>query len=182
MRYFKKRKSEHVKKLLSAADQERDAGNAAAAAHLYKIAIESFGEDFGIFVQLGNCLKDSEQFVPAQAAYENALKLRPGDPDCHLQLGHLYKLMGQKEIALDYYQRSVDLQSENNPALHEFEWLSEELQRIQREDQIVKLNDRGSHDKINIFFGNSRDAHGWMLSLDAMRFYKKISIHNSWRR
>lgn len=182
MFFKKKRRNQHVLQLIAAADRERDAGNPSAAASLYAMVIDVLGEDFGILMQMGNNLKDSGQFTEAQNAYETAMRIKPHDPDCLLQLGHLHKLMGQQDIAFDYYQKSVAIQPEGNPALDERDRLYEHFQKIQVEKQRVALREQAPHQKVDIFFATSREAHGWSLNLAAMRVYKKLTIYNGWRR
>lgn len=182
MIFIKKRKNSYAKKLIAAADRERDSGNPSGAAPLYRAAIESFGNDHGILMQLGNSLKDSKNFPDAKKTYEAALEIKPNDSDCLLQLGHLHKLMGNNEEALSFYHKSADLDSEDNPAIDEISFLSARLQASDSESFNNNLSNNSHIDKMNIFFGTSRDCHGWNLNLDAMRFYKKISIYNGWRR
>jgi len=182
MIFIKKRKNNYVKKLIAAADRERDSGNPSGAAPLYRAAIEAFGNDHGILMQLGNSLKDSKNFPEAKKTYEAALKIKPNNPDCLLQLGHLYKLMGNDEEALYFYQKSAELESTENPAIEEISFLVGRLQSSDSKSFNSNLSDNSHIDKINIFFGNSRDCHGWNLNLDALRFYKKISMYNGWRR
>ena len=90
-------------------DRLRDAGKFAEAAEAYDTYLVSHPDDFGIWVQRGNCLKDSGSYTAAKMAYEQAVKLNPLDADVHLQLGHLLKLQGKKSDAVKYYKKSLEL-------------------------------------------------------------------------
>lgn len=45
----------------------------------------------GDMIQLGHLVKDAEQFVEAKAAYTQAIKFAPEDPERLLHLAHLLK-------------------------------------------------------------------------------------------
>jgi GT2 family glycosyltransferase len=81
----------------------------AEAADVYGKYLALKPEDFAVWVQRGNCLKDSGALSAAGHAYAHAVRLRPEDADVHLQMGHLMKLQGRLEEALKSYMRSRDL-------------------------------------------------------------------------
>lgn len=95
-------------------DREREAGNWLEAATAYSEYLLAKPGDFGILVQLGNCLKEAGDFDAAESAYDAALKLNNADFDLHLQRGHLYKLQGRGRAAIEAYQRSVALNAESD--------------------------------------------------------------------
>jgi tetratricopeptide (TPR) repeat protein len=95
--------------LRSQADRERDAENWDKAAELYQKYLDYKPDDFPIWVQRGNCLKEAGNFAAAEQAYRIAITLKPDDPDVHLQLGHLMKRTGQIATAIECYQRSFKL-------------------------------------------------------------------------
>jgi glycosyltransferase involved in cell wall biosynthesis len=99
------------------ADKLRDAKQYADAAEAYERYLTFHPDDFGIWVQRGNCLKDSGSFGAAKRAYEAALKLNPDDADVYLQMGHLAKLQGHREEAIRCYRRSAKLDSTGVSAL-----------------------------------------------------------------
>ena len=78
-------------------------------------------------MQLGNCLKDLSQFEAAEKVYLRALELRPVDPDIYLQLGHLMKLSGRLDQALEYYTQSAALDTTSLDARREIEQLQSVL-------------------------------------------------------
>lgn len=93
---------------LDEADAARDAGIFEKAARLYHEAAQADPRG-PIFVQQGNCLKETGALLAAEKAYMSALKLDPGDADCLLQLGHLMKVMGDLGRAEIYYDTSARL-------------------------------------------------------------------------
>jgi GT2 family glycosyltransferase/Tfp pilus assembly protein PilF len=95
--------------LLQTADALRDSGNAAEAAEAYNKALILSPGRGDIWVQLGNMLKDSSQFAAAEAAYRSALALSD-QADTHLQLGHLFKMVGNRAQAVTEYRRAVELE------------------------------------------------------------------------
>ena len=62
-------------------------------------------------------LKELTRFGEAEAAYRQALAQSPDDGDLHLQLGHLLKLLGRTEDAIDVYKRILAIDANNRFAL-----------------------------------------------------------------
>ena len=83
---------EKTAKLLSEADQARDARKWGEAAELYASYLKLRRADAPIWVQYGHALKESGKLDEAESAYEQSLVLSPDVADTHLQLGHLCKL------------------------------------------------------------------------------------------
>jgi O-antigen biosynthesis protein len=104
--------------LVSEADRHRDAGQYARAAEYYEQAAQLKPERADIWVQLGNMRKDSRQFALAEAAYRTALA-SSDQADTHLQLGHLFKSLGNRSAALSEYRRACELDESNMAAAHE---------------------------------------------------------------
>lgn len=95
--------------LLVAGDRARDIGDWAGAADRYAAYLRQTPLDVAIWVQLGNCLKDSGALVEAEGAYRHALTQTPHDADIYLQLGHALKLRGKKREAWEAYEQSFGL-------------------------------------------------------------------------
>ena len=62
--------------LRSRANKERDSGNWAEAARLYLVYLNSRPDDFGIWVQRGNCLKEAGNFATATREHAILIALR----------------------------------------------------------------------------------------------------------
>lgn len=110
--------------LIRRADQERDCGNWEEAASLYRQCLARNGinkKNFGILVQLGNCLKEAGDFSESLKIYDMAMRLKASDSDLFLQKGHLLKLMGRKNEADFAYHRSYILDPNNQSAQIEIE-------------------------------------------------------------
>ena len=60
-------------------------------------------------MQYGHSLKEQGKYGEAEAAYRQAIKLRPRDPDAHLQLGHVLKLMDRAGESREEYAASMRL-------------------------------------------------------------------------
>ena len=100
-----------------AGDRLRDEKCWTEAASLYRKHLREHPDDFAIWVQAGNCLKEGGAFAEALAAYRRAIALdRTGDADVFLQLGHLHKLMGNESAAIEAYRSSLAREPHENPA------------------------------------------------------------------
>lgn len=100
------------------ADAARDIGEWADAARLYRDYINQNPADFGIWVQLGHCLKEAGDLDGALDAYQSARNIRHLDPDLLLSLGHLFKLRQAPSHAYSYYKLSYEIDG-NRHALTE---------------------------------------------------------------
>ena len=80
-------------------DRARDQGRWAEAAVSYVKHLDAHPRDFAICVQAANCLKDAGNCQDALRVYWRAIALDGTDADVFLQLGHLYKLMGQFSLS-----------------------------------------------------------------------------------
>ncbi len=78
---------EKASKLLSEADQARDARKWSEAAELYAGYLKLRSAEAPIWVQYGHALKESGKLDEAESAYGQSLLLSPETPDTHLQLG-----------------------------------------------------------------------------------------------
>src|ERR1700686_3240025 len=108
-RYLRSRRLGRARRLINRADRNRDAGNYAAAASLYRRALAFDARRAEIRVQLAHMLKELTRFGEAEAAYRQALAQAPDDGDLHLQLGHLLKLLGRTEDAIAAYSAARQL-------------------------------------------------------------------------
>lgn len=94
----------------------RDEGKAAAAQRKWPEAITAYrrhlklrARDGQTWLRLANALKDSGQSKDAEAAYAKACSIMPSSADAWLNRGHLAKLDGRVDDALDHYMRSFKL-------------------------------------------------------------------------
>jgi glycosyltransferase involved in cell wall biosynthesis len=118
--------------ILGAADAARDRGDWATAAREYSRYLKLKPDHADIWVQLGNMLKEEHRIDSSMAAYRKALALGLNTSDTHLQLGHLHKVMGDRQGAIDSYLRALDFTPLN---LHAFE----ELERMGPIDQANEI-------------------------------------------
>lgn len=107
-------------------DACRDGRQLDEAVAWYRAHLDEYPEDFPIWVQLGNCLKDDHRWSEGERAYWRAISLNGLDADVFLQLGHLYKLAGRKIEAIGCYQASVQRGDSFNPAIQELEGMGGE--------------------------------------------------------
>lgn len=78
-------------------DQMRDRGWWNDAAEAYAAGLNYYPAAFPYLVQLGNCLKEAEKYEESEKAYQQALAMKPGDRDAHLQIARLYRLWDRPE-------------------------------------------------------------------------------------
>lgn len=99
-------------------DRARDRREWVAAIRFYKQYLDTFSEDFDIWVQLGHSYKESGNLASAESAYLSALNLKKEDADLLLNLGHLKKLQGDQKAAINFYNQSFEI-DQNKHAAHE---------------------------------------------------------------
>jgi glycosyltransferase involved in cell wall biosynthesis len=102
-----------------AGDQARDAKRWNEAATHYAEYLRYNPKDVPIRVQLGNCLKEAGELTKALDAYKTAIELDGEHPDGHLQIGHLFKILGCSVEAAQAYRKSFELSPRDNPAFEE---------------------------------------------------------------
>lgn len=95
-------------------DQARDGRRWSEAASAYQAYLQIAPDDFSIWIQLGHALKESGDPAGSEGAYRSALALNTDDADAdladaHLHLGHVLKLRGRTEDAIEAYRRSFEL-------------------------------------------------------------------------
>ncbi|QEF95969.1 hypothetical protein E3E12_08750 (plasmid) [Formicincola oecophyllae] len=136
---FKKKRREYILR----ADNERDNGNSDQAAALYQIIIDRWGATPGLLMQYGNALKDSASFKQAENIYKQVWMSPHRNADVALQLGHLMKIQGNSVKALEWYNRSIDLdKSITNPAHIECKNLDRSSKEAEENRiKIEKIND-----------------------------------------
>src|SRR5262249_9734235 len=100
-------------------DRCRDQGQWQDACEWYRLYLREQPGDFLIWIQLGNCLKESGNYDDALSAYCHAIVLNGDDADVFLQLGHLHKARSYIEDAIGAYRASVARRSTQNPATDE---------------------------------------------------------------
>jgi FMN phosphatase YigB (HAD superfamily)/tetratricopeptide (TPR) repeat protein len=96
--------------VIERADAARDRGQLALAAELYSQVPESSQSYPDALVQQGNMLKDLGNYLYARECYARASTLT-NRADLHLQQGHLAKLMGELDAALQHYENAAALGS-----------------------------------------------------------------------
>ncbi|MDH7797008.1 MULTISPECIES: glycosyltransferase family 9 protein [unclassified Beijerinckia] len=104
---------DNVAALVARADELRDKRDFEAAAEAYQIALRADPKNLGLFVQLGNCLKDANKHAAALRAYSELIAIEDNG-DVELQLGHLLKITGNFRSALQAYRRSRALGDERS--------------------------------------------------------------------
>lgn len=97
-----------VRKLVAQANDLRDRGNPQEAATLYQRAIEAGDDRPGVRKQLANMLKDSRRFNEAFEQYSLCLATKRNLADTYVQLGHLFKMQGEMNRAIEYYRKAAD--------------------------------------------------------------------------
>src|SRR5258708_37246718 len=98
-----------VRNFREEADKARDERRWRDAAQLYRAYLAEYPNDFPIWVQCGHAEKESGEFDLAEQCYIAARRISVADADLHLQIGHLYKLMGRFGDAARSCQRGVEL-------------------------------------------------------------------------
>jgi tetratricopeptide (TPR) repeat protein len=74
-------------------DRLRDTRYWAEAAEAYGQHLADHPDDFAIWVQRGNCLKDVGDYSGAVRLTVRRSAVEPGDAECYRQMGHLAKLV-----------------------------------------------------------------------------------------
>lgn len=87
-------------------DAARDRREWATASRHYALHLETFPQDFGIWVQMGHVLKEHALLEEAEHAYAGAIQLNDRDPDVWLHRAHLAKMRRQTLMAREFYTRS----------------------------------------------------------------------------
>ena len=93
----------------SAAKRAKSAGEWNLAAQHYRQALELDPRRAAIWVQYGNALRECGRAPEAETAYRRSPELADGDPDAHVQLGHLLKLQRRGDEAIAEYLRALEL-------------------------------------------------------------------------
>ena len=95
-------------------DAARDRRDWRAAIDHYRAHLAEHSDDHAIRVQLGHVLKEDGNHREALIEYERARAALPQDADLLLNMGHLFKVMGDTAAAERHYQASLAL--DGNPA------------------------------------------------------------------
>ena len=101
-------------RLIALADELRDRRDWRQAADRYREALEIDPDLKHIWVQLGNCEKESGRFEPAELAYRRSVEIDPLLADTHLQLGHVLKLQGKLADAKASYETALELDPQSS--------------------------------------------------------------------
>ena len=92
---------------IARADKARDAGDWAVARGTTDRRCRRSRNCRAIWVQLGHMQKLLGDLSGAEAAYREALRVEPDNPDTHLQLGHLLHLRGAAASAAAAYRAAL---------------------------------------------------------------------------
>jgi tetratricopeptide (TPR) repeat protein len=98
-----------ARKSLALADAARDRRDWNGAVEHYRDYLMARTSRFAVWVQLGHALKEAGRRSEALLVYNEARQLKPNDPDLLLNMGHLYKLLGDTQEAIACYRRSAEL-------------------------------------------------------------------------
>lgn len=94
--------SERFRIARQAGDAARNNSDWNGAAGHYEIAL-SIQSDRDLTVQYAHALKEGGRLAAAEQAYRAAIALRPEEPETHLHLGHVLKLQGRADQAIEAY-------------------------------------------------------------------------------
>ncbi|MGF1462341.1 MAG: hypothetical protein ACFB2Z_04100 [Maricaulaceae bacterium] len=122
--------------ILVEADTARDSFNWAEAARGYREFLDIEPNAMGIWVQLGNMLKELGRFDDARSAYFRALSLQTKEPDTYAQMGHVEKLDGNLDFSLNWYRRALDIDPD-------FAAAQEEVDRLDAPSALGPQSDAG---------------------------------------
>jgi tetratricopeptide (TPR) repeat protein len=104
------------KALLAQADRVRQRGDAERALDLYGRLVASDPENAAALAGRGLCYLDLEQYAPAEASFQAALRATPGFPDALMGLAETYRGRGRKGEALQYYEQYLALHPDGEEA------------------------------------------------------------------
>jgi tetratricopeptide (TPR) repeat protein len=126
-------------------DRDRDAGRWADAAESYRLGLALQPKAFAFWVQLGHALKETEDMSGAEAAYQRAYSISPEDADLNVQLGHYYARVGLRDRAAEYYEKAIDLGSNDTVALAACKGGDSTTLNERAERALLALLDRRHH-------------------------------------
>ncbi|MCV0414752.1 MAG: glycosyltransferase [Brevundimonas sp.] len=90
-----------------AADALRDSRRWLEAGEEYARVLECSKASYAHQVQAGHCFKEAGEFERSLECYQAAIALDDRDPDLLLNIGHLYKRMGDARMAEKFYAYAV---------------------------------------------------------------------------
>ncbi|WP_158743608.1 radical SAM/SPASM domain-containing protein [Acidisphaera sp. L21] len=98
-----------VQTLIRKGNEGRDRRDWGAAQKAYDKALRRKPRLAHIWVQYGHVLKEAGLVAEGLAAYRRSDDLLPDQADTHLQIGRALGMLGQPELALDHFERSITL-------------------------------------------------------------------------
>ncbi len=122
--------------VISRADRARETGDWAAAARLYRTALDRNPRNQPIWVQYGHALKESGDAPRAESAYRAAIACGPHCADAHLQLGHVLKIQGRAKEAEAAYLRAFTIDNAvSDPLRHllTLGWSEQDIRELRRQ-------------------------------------------------
>jgi tetratricopeptide (TPR) repeat protein len=102
----------------------------------YREATHADPEDALAFVNLGYALSEQKNFMEAQAALEQALRLDSGLQDAHFILGQMAQQLGERPKAIHHFKEAIRLEPDFELAYRE---LGHELYRAEETDEAEKV-------------------------------------------
>lgn len=120
------------------ADIYRREGNYEQAATHYERLTDLDPYDYLNFYHLGVSYHFLERIRAAVAAYQNALRLRPDDPNANMNIGLAYMVLGDPEQALPYARKAVSLNPESAAAWGNFALILDSVAEHSQAEQAYR--------------------------------------------
>jgi tetratricopeptide (TPR) repeat protein len=89
-----------------------------SALEVFLLAVELDNRSSAAYAGIGKICWELDSFKVAQSFLERGLKLNPGAPDLHFNLGLIYQSLSLNEDAVRCYKRAIELRGPETPALH----------------------------------------------------------------
>ena len=104
------------KALLAQAARLREKGDVEQALDVYGRVAGDDPENVEALTGRGLCYLDLEEYPPAEASFQAALKIDPSQPDALLGLAETYRWEGKKTDAVRYYEKYLAVSPEGEDA------------------------------------------------------------------
>ncbi|WP_141919927.1 tetratricopeptide repeat protein [Zymomonas mobilis] len=89
------------------------------ASSLYEAAYKLAPWRIDLKIQMGNMTKDSGFLEKAEKIYRSIITDFPEEPESYVQLGHVYKISGRRQAAINCYQKALKLDEKCEAAYKE---------------------------------------------------------------
>lgn len=70
-------------------------------------------DNLNAWIKLGNLSMDSNRYEDAIMAYQNALRLDPGNTDVRVDMGTCYRRTGNPQKALEMFRKTIEMDSKH---------------------------------------------------------------------